>query len=140
LEFEEFITLAAKFIIEEDAEAMEKELREAFRLYDKEGMLSGFITEIIVVSIMMLKKKHYSTENYISKDHRKMIPKKSWYIMRSLNISWVLTAVTFRSAVLWVVMSRSSGTDCVHTVDYCLSYSSALKMEAICSSEMSGCL
>jgi Ca2+-binding EF-hand superfamily protein len=37
LEFEEFITLAAKFIIEEDAEAMEKELREAFRLYDKEG-------------------------------------------------------------------------------------------------------
>lgn len=37
LEFDEFITLAAKFIIEEDAEAMEKELREAFRLYDKEG-------------------------------------------------------------------------------------------------------
>ncbi|PNF20521.1 Troponin C, isoform 2 [Cryptotermes secundus] len=41
LEFEEFITLAAKFIIEEDAEAMEKELREAFRLYDKEG--NGYI-------------------------------------------------------------------------------------------------
>jgi len=40
LEFEEFITLAAKFIIEEDAEAMEKELREAFRLYDKEGMFT----------------------------------------------------------------------------------------------------
>jgi len=37
LEFDEFTTLAAKFIIEEDAEAMEKELREAFRLYDKEG-------------------------------------------------------------------------------------------------------
>jgi hypothetical protein len=55
LEFEEFITLAAKFIIEEDAEAMEKELREAFRLYDKEGMLGGFSTEIIVVSIMLLK-------------------------------------------------------------------------------------
>jgi Ca2+-binding EF-hand superfamily protein len=49
LEFEEFITLAAKFIIEEDAEAMEKELREAFRLYDKEGMLSGFIADIIVL-------------------------------------------------------------------------------------------
>jgi len=29
--------LAAKFIVEEDAEALEKELREAFRLYDKEG-------------------------------------------------------------------------------------------------------
>lgn len=31
------MTLAAKFIVEEDAEAMQKELREAFRLYDKEG-------------------------------------------------------------------------------------------------------
>ncbi|KAE8747958.1 hypothetical protein FOCC_FOCC005348 [Frankliniella occidentalis] len=40
-EFEEFITLAAKFIVEEDAEAMQKELREAFRLYDKEG--NGYI-------------------------------------------------------------------------------------------------
>lgn len=38
LEFDEFVTLAAKFIVEEDAEALEKELREAFRLYDKEGM------------------------------------------------------------------------------------------------------
>jgi len=37
LEFEEFVTLAAKFIVEDDAEALEKELREAFRLYDKEG-------------------------------------------------------------------------------------------------------
>jgi Ca2+-binding EF-hand superfamily protein len=46
LEFEEFITLAAKFIIEEDAEAMEKELREAFRLYDKEGMLSELLWEL----------------------------------------------------------------------------------------------
>lgn len=33
--------LAAKFIVEEDAEAMQKELKEAFRLYDKEG--NGFI-------------------------------------------------------------------------------------------------
>nr|Q1A7B1.1 RecName: Full=Troponin C, isoallergen Bla g 6.0301; AltName: Allergen=Bla g 6.0301 [Blattella germanica]ABB89298.1 allergen Bla g 6.0301 [Blattella germanica] len=41
LEFDEFVTLAAKFIIEEDSEAMEKELREAFRLYDKEG--NGYI-------------------------------------------------------------------------------------------------
>jgi Ca2+-binding EF-hand superfamily protein len=41
LEFEEFIILAAKFIIEEDDEAMQKELREAFRLYDKEG--NGYI-------------------------------------------------------------------------------------------------
>jgi Ca2+-binding EF-hand superfamily protein len=41
LEFSEFVQLAAKFIIEEDDEAMQKELREAFRLYDKEG--NGFI-------------------------------------------------------------------------------------------------
>lgn len=40
LEFGEFVTLAAKFIVEEDAEAMQKELREAFRLYDKEGKIS----------------------------------------------------------------------------------------------------
>lgn len=37
MEFEEFVTLAAKFIVEEDDEAMQKELKEAFRLYDKEG-------------------------------------------------------------------------------------------------------
>ena len=37
LEFEEFITLASKFMAEEDAEAMQSELKEAFRLYDKEG-------------------------------------------------------------------------------------------------------
>ncbi|XP_013109123.1 troponin C [Stomoxys calcitrans] len=41
LEFEEFVQLAAKFIVEEDAEAMQKELREAFRLYDKQG--NGYI-------------------------------------------------------------------------------------------------
>lgn len=41
LEFTEFVQLAAKFIVEEDAEAMQKELKEAFRLYDKEG--NGFI-------------------------------------------------------------------------------------------------
>jgi len=37
LEFEEFLQLATKFMNEEDEEEMEKELREAFRLYDKEG-------------------------------------------------------------------------------------------------------
>lgn len=41
LEFDEFVQLAAKFIVEEDDEAMQKELREAFRLYDKQG--NGFI-------------------------------------------------------------------------------------------------
>ncbi|XP_013779831.1 troponin C [Limulus polyphemus] len=41
LEFEEFMALAARFLVEEDAEAMQEELREAFRLYDKQGQ--GFI-------------------------------------------------------------------------------------------------
>jgi Ca2+-binding EF-hand superfamily protein len=48
LEFDEFITLAAKFIIEEDAEAMEKELREAFRLYDKEGTFIGLLCVVLL--------------------------------------------------------------------------------------------
>jgi hypothetical protein len=39
LEFSEFITLAAQFLIEEDAEEMQNELKEAFRLYDKEGKM-----------------------------------------------------------------------------------------------------
>ena len=47
LEFDEFITLAAKFIIEEDVEAMEKELREAFRLYDKEGKFEFLLWSLI---------------------------------------------------------------------------------------------
>ena len=37
LEFAEFCTLAARFLVEEDAEAMLQELKEAFRLYDREG-------------------------------------------------------------------------------------------------------
>merc|ERR1719357_1139978 len=37
LEFEEFAELAAKFLIEEDEEALKKELREAFKIFDKEG-------------------------------------------------------------------------------------------------------
>ncbi|CAL4119136.1 unnamed protein product [Meganyctiphanes norvegica] len=42
LEFEEFAELAAKFLIEEDEEELKKELKEAFRIYDKDG--EGFIT------------------------------------------------------------------------------------------------
>lgn len=37
LEFPEFVQLAAQFLIEEDEEEMQNELKEAFRLYDKEG-------------------------------------------------------------------------------------------------------
>lgn len=42
LEFEEFCILASKFLIEEDEESLKEELREAFRIYDKEG--NGYIT------------------------------------------------------------------------------------------------
>ena len=37
LEFPEFVQLAAKFLIEEDEEQMRWELKEAFRIYDKQG-------------------------------------------------------------------------------------------------------
>ena len=37
MEFGEFCQLAAKFLVEEDEEALKKELKEAFRIYDKEG-------------------------------------------------------------------------------------------------------
>lgn len=40
LEFEEFVTLASRFMVEEDAEALQQELKEAFRLYDKAGKAS----------------------------------------------------------------------------------------------------
>ncbi|CAH0406367.1 unnamed protein product [Chilo suppressalis] len=51
LEFREFCSLAAKFLTEEeeDDEAMLRELREAFRLYDKEG--NGYITTDVLKEI-----------------------------------------------------------------------------------------
>jgi len=42
LEFAEFCQLAAKFLVEEDEEALKKELKEAFRIYDKEQL--GYIS------------------------------------------------------------------------------------------------
>merc|ERR1711953_234063 len=42
LEFGEFCQLAAKFLVEEDEEALKKELKEAFRIYDKDQQ--GYIT------------------------------------------------------------------------------------------------
>ena len=42
LEFAEFCQLAARFLIEEDDEALKKELKEAFRIYDKGH--NGYIT------------------------------------------------------------------------------------------------
>merc|ERR1712001_555202 len=42
LEFGEFCQLAARFLVEEDEEALKKELKEAFRIYDEEG--NGYIS------------------------------------------------------------------------------------------------
>merc|ERR1711976_994182 len=42
LEFEEFVILSARFLVEEDEEALKKELKDAFRIYDKER--NGYIT------------------------------------------------------------------------------------------------
>ncbi|XP_058810530.1 troponin C, isoallergen Bla g 6.0101-like [Phymastichus coffea] len=50
LEFNEFCTLAGRFLVEEDTEAMAQELREAFRLYDKEG--NGYITTEVFRDIL----------------------------------------------------------------------------------------
>jgi Ca2+-binding EF-hand superfamily protein len=48
LEFAEFIQLAAQFLVEEDAEEMQNELKEAFRLYDKEGAIYYFTSRGIL--------------------------------------------------------------------------------------------
>jgi len=50
IEFQEFCILAAKFIIEEDDADVARELKEAFRLYDKEG--AGFISTKILKQIL----------------------------------------------------------------------------------------
>ncbi|XP_045445401.1 troponin C, isoallergen Bla g 6.0101-like [Melitaea cinxia] len=50
LEFKQFCSLAARFLTEElDDEAMLAELREAFRLYDREG--NGYITTDVLKEI-----------------------------------------------------------------------------------------
>jgi len=51
LEFEEFAELAAKFLVEEDEEALKAELKEAFRIYDKERQ--GFITTDVLKEILI---------------------------------------------------------------------------------------
>lgn len=50
LEFEEFCDLSAKFLIEEDEESLKAELKEAFRIYDKEG--NGYITTTVLKEIL----------------------------------------------------------------------------------------
>ncbi|XP_011142478.1 troponin C [Harpegnathos saltator] len=51
LKFEEFCKLASRFLEEDtDTEAVQQELREAFRLYDKEG--NGYITTDVFRDIL----------------------------------------------------------------------------------------
>ncbi|XP_066992411.1 troponin C [Anabrus simplex] len=48
--FDGFCHIAAHFLEEEDAEAMQEELKEAFRLYDREG--NGYITTATLREIL----------------------------------------------------------------------------------------
>ncbi|XP_014260937.1 troponin C isoform X1 [Cimex lectularius] len=48
--FDGFCEVAAHFLEEEDAEAMQEELKEAFRLYDREG--NGYITTATLREIL----------------------------------------------------------------------------------------
>jgi hypothetical protein len=61
LEFSEFITLAAQFLIEEDAEEMQNELKEAFRLYDKEGQMISSYQQSSVLTLLMMHKSIFPT-------------------------------------------------------------------------------
>ncbi|KAG7207430.1 hypothetical protein KM043_009076 [Ampulex compressa] len=48
--FDGFCKIAGRFLEEEDAEAMQEELKEAFRLYDREG--NGYITTATLKEIL----------------------------------------------------------------------------------------
>ena len=48
--FDIFCQIAAKFMTEEDEEGLREELKEAFRIYDKEG--NGYITTDVLKEIL----------------------------------------------------------------------------------------
>ena len=48
--FETFCQIASKFLTEEDEEKLREELKEAFRIYDKEG--NGYITTDVLKEIL----------------------------------------------------------------------------------------
>lgn len=50
MNFDGFCEIAAHFLEEDDAEAMQEELKEAFRLYDREG--NGYITTATLREIL----------------------------------------------------------------------------------------
>lgn len=47
LNFDSFCKVAANFLENEDDEVLQKELKEAFRLYDKQGEFGGFEAYLI---------------------------------------------------------------------------------------------
>ena len=59
LEFPEFIQLAAKFLVEEDEEEMRWELKEAFRLYDKQGTYNLYTPYRTYIIGFVLVDKHF---------------------------------------------------------------------------------
>lgn len=60
--FDGFANIAANFLIEEeDAEAMQQELKEAFRLYDREG--NGYITTSTLKEILAALDDKLSSED-----------------------------------------------------------------------------
>jgi len=61
LEFNEFVVLAQRFMNEEDEEEMKKELKEAFRLYDKNG--EGFIPTGVLREILSELDNNLSSED-----------------------------------------------------------------------------
>merc|ERR1719383_500539 len=48
--FTQFCQIAARFMIEDDEEQMKEELKEAFRIYDRDGQ--GFITTEVLKEIL----------------------------------------------------------------------------------------
>jgi hypothetical protein len=72
LEFSEFVTLAAQFLVEEDAEEMQNELKEAFRLYDKEGRPRIFLFELpmsFCPNTLHLSKKKLQLQETVTSQH-----------------------------------------------------------------------
>jgi len=64
IEFDEFLILAKKFMTEDEDEddgELEKELKEAFRLYDKEA--NGYITTIVLKEILATLDSSLSNED-----------------------------------------------------------------------------
>ena len=62
LEFEEFCKLSAKFLVDEDPEGMKKELKEAFRIYDKGPPINDVSSNC--QNEMNFKKRQNMNKNY----------------------------------------------------------------------------